>query len=162
MSNGYELGMWLRKAYLSFHRRANSRMLKHGITADQFVVLSVLAREECITQVTIVERTASDPNTVTAILRLLERRGLVRREAHAVDRRARCVFLTPEGKRVQRQAAKETQTLLTSLWDCLPGTNRAETERFLKRVHAVFTAPPAALDGQLIRRSSKARTKAKR
>src|SRR5262245_45763208 len=157
MSDGHELGMWLRKAYLSFHRRANSRMLKHGITADQFVLLSVLAREEGITQITIVERTASDPNTVAAILRLLEHRGLVRREAHAADRRARCVFLTAEGKRVQRQAARESQPLLATLWDCMPGASRAEIERFLKRVHAAFSSPSSGGNGRPKGRSAKAK-----
>jgi DNA-binding MarR family transcriptional regulator len=68
---GHELGMLLRKAYLSFHRRANAWMLEHGVTADQFVVLSVVANEPGTTQVNIVERTASDANTVTAILRPL-------------------------------------------------------------------------------------------
>jgi hypothetical protein len=66
VADSHELGMWLRKAYLSFHRRANARMLKHGVTADQFVVLSELVREEGVTQVTIVDRTASDPNTARA------------------------------------------------------------------------------------------------
>jgi hypothetical protein len=37
--------MWLRKAYLAFHRQVNARMLKYGITADQFVILRVVARE---------------------------------------------------------------------------------------------------------------------
>ena len=140
MNKGHELGMWLRKAYLSFHRRANARMLKHGVTADQFVLLSVLVREEGITQVTIVERTASDPNTVAAILGLLERRGLVRREAHAQDRRARCVFLTAEGRRVQRRGAKDAEPLLATLWKCMAGTERKDIERLLKRVHTTFSA----------------------
>jgi DNA-binding MarR family transcriptional regulator len=136
--------MWLRKAYLSFHRRANARMLKHGVTADQFVLLSVLAREEGITQITIVERTASDPNTVTAILGLLERRGLVRREAHSHDRRARCVFMTAEGRRVQRRAAKEAAPLLMLLWECMEGADRGQIERFLKGIHLTFSATTAA------------------
>src|SRR5262245_57783753 len=148
MSNGHELGMWLRKAYLSFHRRANARLLKHGVTADQFVLLSVLAREEGITQITIVERTASDPNTVAAILRLLERRGLIRRESHARDRRARCVFMTAEGKRIQRRAAKESEPLLSSLWECMEATDRSQVERFLKRIHAVFSAATTTANGQ--------------
>lgn len=148
MSNGHELGMWLRKAYLSFHRRANARMLKHGITADQFVLLSVLVRDEGITQITIVERTASDPNTVAAILGLLERRGLVRREAHAQDRRARCVFLTAEGRRTQRRAAKDAEPLLAALWDSMKGADAGGIERFLKRVHAVFSASGATDNGQ--------------
>jgi len=148
MSNGHELGMWLRKAYLSFHRRANARMLKHGITADQFVLLSVLVRDEGITQIMIVERTASDPNTVAAILGLLERRGLVRREAHAQDRRARCVFLTAEGRRIQRRAAKEAEPLLAALWDSMKGADAGGIERFLKRIHAVFSASGATANGQ--------------
>jgi DNA-binding MarR family transcriptional regulator len=147
--------MWLRKAYLAFHRRANAGVLDAGVTADQFVLLSVLAREPGITQITIVERTASDPNTVAAILRLLEQRGLVRREAHARDRRARCAFLTAEGRRVQRRAAKDAEPLLTALWECVADSDRSLIERFLQRVHAVFSTPPAAANGQSPRRVSK-------
>jgi MarR family transcriptional regulator, organic hydroperoxide resistance regulator len=161
VADGHELGMWLRKAYLSFHRRANARMLKHGVTADQFVVLSVLAREEGITQITIVERTSSDPNTVAAILGLLERRGLVRREAHAQDRRARCVFLTATGRRVQRRAAKEAEPLLATLWESMKGASAADIEKFLKRVHNVFSSSPTAGNGAVKRPAAKAKQSAR-
>lgn len=161
MADGHELGMWLRKAYLSFHRRANARMLKHGVTADQFVLLSVLVREEGITQVTIVERTASDPNTVAAILGLLERRGLVRREAHAQDRRARCVFLTTDGRRIQRRAAKEAGPLLEALWGSMKGTSAADIERFLKRVHAAFAGSAAQANGGVKRPAAKPKQSAR-
>jgi DNA-binding MarR family transcriptional regulator len=144
--------MLLRKAYLSFHRRANARMLDLGITADQFVLLTVVAREPGITQITIVERTASDPNTVTAILRLLERRRLVRREAHARDRRARCVFPTATGRRVQRRAAKEAEPILAALWDCLTDFDRTQVERFLRRVHQISSVSSAEANGRLPRR----------
>jgi DNA-binding MarR family transcriptional regulator len=147
--------MWLRKAYLSFHRRANAGVLSAGVTADQFVLLSVLVDEPGITQITIVERTASDPNTVAAILRRLEQRGLVRREAHARDRRARCVFLTAEGRRVQRRAARDAEPLLAALWDCVADSDRSQVERFLQRVHAVFSMPLAGANGQSPGRGSK-------
>ena len=140
--------MLLRKAYLSFHRRANSWMLDHGVTADQFVLLTVVAREPGITQITIVERTGSDPNTVAAILRRLEQRRLVRREAHARDGRARCVFLTAEGQRVQRRAAKDAEPIVATLWDCMADCDRRQIERFLQCVHQVFSAPLAERDGQ--------------
>ena len=86
---GHELGMLLRKAYLSFHRCANSWTLDRGVTADQFVLLTVVAREPGITQTSIVERTSSDPNTVAAVLRRLDQRRLVRREAQGRYRRVR-------------------------------------------------------------------------
>src|SRR5215813_7977117 len=124
--------MLLRKAYLSFHRRANAWMLDHGVTADQFVVLTVVAREPGITQITIVERTGSDPNTVGAVLRRLEQRRLVRREAHARDGRARCVYLTAAGQRVQRRAAKDAEPIVATLWGCMGNCDRSQIERFLQ------------------------------
>ena len=153
MLAGHEFGMLLRNAYLSFHRRANARMLKLGITADQFVALSVLSREEGITQITLVERTASDPNTVTAILSLLERRGLVRREAHSQDRRARCVFLTLEGRRIQRRAAKVAEPLLNALCGCVEKTAREQVELSLRQIHAVFSSSPTSTNGRSRRRA---------
>jgi DNA-binding MarR family transcriptional regulator len=145
---GHEFGMFLRKAYLSFHRRANALVLNHGVTADQFVLLSVVAREPGITQITIVERTASDPNTVAAILRLLEQRRLVRREVHALDGRARCVFLTVAGRRVQRRAARDAESILATLLGCAGDGDHNEIERFLQRVHQTFSVPLAGANGQ--------------
>ena len=144
MHPGYEFGMLLRKAYLAFHRRANARMLKLGITADQFVALSVIAQDEGLTQVTLVERTESDPNTVTAILALLERRGLVRRTVHATDRRARCVFLTPAGRRIQARAAKAANELLDALCGSLNSDARRQVEDSLRQIHTTFAAPVKA------------------
>jgi DNA-binding MarR family transcriptional regulator len=149
--------MLLRKAYLSFHRRANAWMLGHGVTADQFVLLTVVAREPGITQVTIVERTSSDPNTVAAILRRLEQRRLVRREAHARDGRARCVFLTAEGQRVQRRAARDAEPIVTTLWECMASGDRIQIERFLQCVHQVFSAPLPEPKDQPARRPSQRR-----
>jgi len=142
--------MLLRKAYLSFHRRGNARAIKLGVTADQFVVLTMLAEEEGITQITIVERTASDPNTVAAVLRLLERRGLVRREAHAHDGRARCVFLTPEGRRTQRRVAKQANLLLAEMWDAVDEKSRPAVLIALRRILNCFASvtPRSAGNGQ--------------
>jgi DNA-binding MarR family transcriptional regulator len=156
MQGGYEFGMLLRKAYLTFHRRASARMLKLGITADQFVALSAVFQDEGLTQVTLVERTASDPNTVTAILGLLERRGLVRREAHATDRRARCVYLTAKGKRIQQRGAKVSGPLLETLCSCVDQAVRQQFEQSLRRIHTVFSASEAGSNGRA-RRSAPAR-----
>jgi DNA-binding MarR family transcriptional regulator len=135
--------MWLRKAYLTFHRSVNARMLNHGVTVEQCVVLSVVAREPGITQIKIVDRTASDPNTVAAIVRLLERRGLLQRHAHGHDGRARCVFLTSVGRRLERQAFKDSEPLRAALTACVSESKQGRTLQFLQRVHHVFSAPLA-------------------
>jgi DNA-binding MarR family transcriptional regulator len=102
MTDGHEIAMALRAAYLALHRRSGARFDRHGVTADQFVLLAALAGGDAVTQRALARRTSSDPNTVRAMLLLLERRGLVARPPHPSDGRARSARLTPEGLRVYR------------------------------------------------------------
>jgi DNA-binding MarR family transcriptional regulator len=159
VKESYELAMWLRKAYLAFHRQVNAWMLDHGITADQYVVLRVVAREPGLTQIEIVERTASDPNTVTAILRRLERRRLIRRKTHARDGRARCVILTPAGRALQQRAYRDSEPLRAALWACTTETSREQSEKFLQLVHKVFSGQISETNGRSARRASQGKAR---
>jgi DNA-binding MarR family transcriptional regulator len=95
--------MRLRGAYLTFHRLANAHFEQFGVTADQFVVLTLLAEEDGLTQRDVVERAFSDPNTIGEMLTRLEKKKLIRRERHPHDGRARCVYLAPRGRNLQKQ-----------------------------------------------------------
>lgn len=99
MASGREVARALRTAYLALHRETNACFATAGVTADQFVLLSALADTDSVTQQDLVRRLSSDPNTVRAMLLLLEARGLVARESHPADGRARCVTLTAKGRR---------------------------------------------------------------
>src|SRR4051794_5251569 len=98
MTSGRDIARALRAAYLALHRQTNACFVADGVTADQFVVLSALADADGVTQQDLVRRVNSDPNTVRAILVLLEGRGLVIRGPHPADGRARCVTLTAKGR----------------------------------------------------------------
>ncbi len=102
MDDGHDLALALRAAYRAMHRRSDALFGRLGVTADQFVLLAALARGDGVTQQELVRRTTSDPNTVRAMLLCLERRGLVAREPHVEDGRARSVTLTAKGRRVYR------------------------------------------------------------
>jgi DNA-binding MarR family transcriptional regulator len=112
--------MSLRGAYLAMHRQADAGFAPSGLTADQFVVLAALSDGAVFTQSEVCRRTYSDPNTMGAMLALLETRGLVKRRKHPSDGRARTVALTPKGKRV-----------FASVW--------TENESFRARLSALFT-----------------------
>jgi DNA-binding MarR family transcriptional regulator len=88
---------------------------------DQVVMMSLLAEEDGLTQKDLVERAFSDPSTVRAMLVLLERRGLVRREVCDEDARARRVYLTSEGRRQQKSLVRRSHigdaTRLEALFD---------------------------------------------
>ena len=103
MTTGHNLALALRAAYLALHRRSEAAFESHGVTADQFVLLATLNRGHALTQRELARRMSSDPSTVRAMLVLLERRGLVERNTHPTDARARSVTLTAKGERAFRE-----------------------------------------------------------
>ena len=106
MTSGFaeSFGIRLRRAYQSLHRRANAELRRQfGVTADQFVVLSLLAERDGVSQQEICSRCYSDPSTIGALVRLMEGRGWVRRESDPRDGRARQVHLTDSGRNLQQQ-----------------------------------------------------------
>ena len=103
MTTGSDIAIALRAAYLALHRRSEAAFAQHGTTADQFVLMATLARGHALTQRELARRMSSDPSTVRAMLVLLEQRGLVERDTHPTDARARTVALTAKGKRTIHQ-----------------------------------------------------------
>jgi len=97
------LAMGLRTAYLSMHRQIKAHLAVHGVTADQFVCLYILDEQDGITQKQLADRAGSDPNTIRAMLVLLEKRGLIARQKHPADGRARFVTITPKGRWIFEQ-----------------------------------------------------------
>jgi len=98
MIGGHDIAMALRAAYWAMHRDADALLQPYGVTANQFVLMSILAEDKGLTQQELVRRASSDANTVRAMLVLLERSGLVSRRPHQTDGRARCVALTDQGR----------------------------------------------------------------
>lgn len=99
MTDGQKLARALRASYWAVHRRTNAILAAHGVTADQFVLLSRLADEDEITQQELAQRASTDANTIRPMLLLLEKQGLVNRKRHASDGRAYCIVLTRKGRR---------------------------------------------------------------
>ena len=111
----HELAMSLRAAYLALHRQTGTLLARSGVTADQFVVLVALSEADALAQRELVSRTSSDPNTIRAILVLLERQQLIKRRPHPTDRRARSVALTRKGKILLPKLWRQTAPLRNRL-----------------------------------------------
>ena len=126
MATGHDIAMSLRAAYRSMHRQTNAHLARCGATADQFVLLSLLFEQDGMTQQELVRQASSDPNTIRAMLVLLEKCGAVTRERHPTDGRARRVTLTRKGRQTHDKLLtpiKPLQELLSALFR----TEEAET-----------------------------------
>jgi DNA-binding MarR family transcriptional regulator len=124
----------LRAAYLALHRCSDARFAQLGVTADQFVLLATLERGHALTQRELAARMPSDPSTVRAMLVLLEKRGLVSRETHPTDGRARTVALTDAGRQKYRQVFKAGQAIRDQMVSSLSDAEARSLVKLLRRV----------------------------
>ncbi len=148
MTTGNDIAIALRAAYLALHRRSEARFAPHGATADQFVLLATLAREgQALTQRELARRMPSDPSTVRAMLVLLERRGLVQRDAHPTDARARTVALTPAGARAFRQLWAAGESIRARMLGALEPGEAETLVRLLARVAEALNAESVPVGG---------------
>lgn len=129
-----ELPLALRAAYLALHRRSEAAFVSNGVTADQFVLLATLSRGNALTQRELARRMPSDPSTVRAMLVLLEQRGLVRRDVHPTDSRARTVALTEAGKRKFQQLWKTGEPIRRQMFGSLQPAEAHLLVKLLERV----------------------------
>jgi DNA-binding MarR family transcriptional regulator len=133
-----EIPVALRRAYLALHRASEARFSKLGVTADQFVLLASLSQGGALTQRQLARRMSSDPSTVRAMLVLLEGAGLIRRESHPEDGRAKTVALTAAGKRKFRQLWKAGQPIRDTLYDVLAPHEVDSLVEMLNRLSAAL------------------------
>lgn len=133
-----ELPMALRSAYLAMHRRTDAVFRQHGVTADQFVLLASLSRGDALTQRELAGRMSSDPSTVRAMLVLLEKQGLICRDAHPKDSRARTVSLTAVGAKKFRQLWNESESIRSKMFDAIQPASMEEFVDSLRRIAEVL------------------------
>jgi DNA-binding MarR family transcriptional regulator len=141
MSMAHELAMALRNSYWALHRQTDSCLQPRGVTANQFVLLALLAEEDGVTQRDLVVRASSDANTVRAMLVALEGKGLVARRKHSLDGRARCVTLTARGRRAYETLWAESEKLRGSLLAVLQPGEAEHLIEMLRRITEAMNSP---------------------
>jgi len=134
MATGHEIAMGLRAAYLSMQRQTNSLLAPHGITADQFVLLSLLNEQDGVTQQQLTRRASSDPNTIRAMLVLMENIGMIERARHPTDGRALKITLTQRGRRTYKKLSDEIRVLQEALISGVQPTQAETLVTLLNRI----------------------------
>lgn len=123
------LCLHVQRAARALARRFDEALRPVGLTQGQFSLLMSLNRPEPPSIGSVSSLLAMDRTTLTANIKPLERRGLVKVAVDKQDRRSRRLMLTSAGKALLAAAAPiwkrehaETERLLTR---CSPDTLRA-------------------------------------
>ncbi|KAB7791389.1 MarR family winged helix-turn-helix transcriptional regulator [Bifidobacterium leontopitheci] len=93
-----ELHFLLLKAFNHSNRRIDAAIRRIGLLPGQPKIIECLAEQDGLTAKEICTRCILDKSTMTGLLKRMETRGLVRREASETDRRSYRVFLTKLGR----------------------------------------------------------------
>ena len=101
-------GLLFIRTYHKWHGLIKNKLRTIDLTHPQFVVLTTLAgllrQQEWVSQTDIARFSDMDVMTVSQIIRLLIKKGLIMREVHPKDSRANIILLTDTGLQKVNQA----------------------------------------------------------
>lgn len=137
------LPVLLRRAWYGLNQAFRQRVAHLDLTPDQFSILRWLSEGDPrgLTQRTLTDLMASDPNTITSTLSRMETAGLIARQPHEADRRAHRVRMLALGWKTFDAARRSAQELQEQVLAALPETAR---DRFLESLETVANGCLAA------------------
>lgn len=122
-----------------WQRQLKKALEQYGITHSQFVLMAsihwlTLQKKE-VTQIGLSAHTKIDPMTTSTVLRTLQQKGLIQRQEHLTDTRAKTVVLTEEGKKTVKKAVVTVESFDREFFSVLGN----ETGEFNKKLIQLST-----------------------
>ena len=139
----YETTTLVRDTCLCLHVQRAARVLARrfdevlrpfGLTNGQFSLLMSLNRPDPPPMGPVATFLAMDRTTLTAALKPLERRGLVRVSPDPSDRRSRILILTEEGRQVLADALPVWKSTHKDIEKSMPGTDPEQLRKDLRAI----------------------------
>lgn len=112
---GYDAWLAVARTTQLFQRIMSHALVPLGLEVAHYDVLANVARDEGLSQQVLARRLLVAKSNVSALLAVLERKGLIERVKHATDARVRLVSLTPAGRSVTDQATKEHARIVSMI-----------------------------------------------
>jgi MarR family transcriptional regulator, organic hydroperoxide resistance regulator len=131
---------WLAVARTSqlCHRQLSQALDCLNLEVAHYDVLANVFRDEGLTQQVLARRLLVAKSNVSALLAVLERRGLIQRAKHQSDARVRLVSLTPEGRRVTMRAMKSHSQIVSSMLAALTSSEADAVRQAMIKITAAL------------------------
>jgi len=125
---GYEAWLAVARTSQLFQRVLTQALVPLGLEVAHYDVLANVARDEGLSQQVLARRLLVAKSNVSALLAVLERKGLIERVRHQTDARVRLVSLTLQGRDVVMRATKEHARIVAQVMSAI-SAQEAETVR---------------------------------
>lgn len=124
----------LRRAFLSISRCGDAMFSPYRLTTEQYALMRAVQREPGIRQTELTNIICAEPNTVTAMVTLLEKRGILRRKPSPTDKRVRQLYLSPHGQTIMYRLSTDWKPMRELLRECFAGEDGERALEILDEV----------------------------
>jgi len=128
------VGYQVRRAQARLFSELEAALRVFELTPGSFGVLTLIHANPGVTQGALAAAFGVDKSTMSPVIVRLERRGLVRREVQAHDRRRHALFLAPAAEPTYRAARDKVRTVEESIAARLTEVEQRELGRLLVKL----------------------------
>ncbi len=130
------LAFWVHRVYQATRNEIYRVFRERGteLTPEQWVVLVRLWERDGRSQNELCDSTFRDRPTMSRMVDALQARGLVTREAHPTDKRARMVYLTREAKALKPKLVPAARGIVDRMLAGIPNEDLVTTRRTLQKI----------------------------
>jgi len=128
------LCLYVQRAARALARRFDDALRPVGLTNGQFSLMMSLNRPEPPDMGAVASLLGMDRTTLTAAIKPLQRRGMIKVAVDPADRRGRLMMLTPKGRKLLARAVPVWKKTHTSVEALLPAGDPDRLRRSLRAV----------------------------
>lgn len=139
--DGYSAWIAVARTCLLSQRQLAAVLDPFKLEVAHYDVLANIFRDEGLTQQVLARRLLVAKSNVSALLSVLERRGLIERAKHRSDARVRLVSLTPEGRRVTHKAMKAHALIMSPMLAVVSSAEADAVRQVMAKIAAVLEQP---------------------
>ena len=139
---GLSLLYMVKQVELAVRAHLDELLKPAGVTALQYTALTVLDRRDGLTSAELARRSFVTPQSMTDLVKGLERRGLIGRRQDADHGRRLLISLTPDGRSLLRAYESRARALEERMVADLSRDDRDQLRDLLNRCRAALEPSP--------------------
>ena len=143
---GYDAWIATARTTQLFQRHLAAALDPLGLEVAHYDVLANIARDEGLSQQVLARRLLVAKSNVSALLTVLERKGLIERTKHVSDARVRLISLTPEGHRITARAAKAHARIIRAMLAVVSAEQAQAVGHVMAKIMAALDPAPVVAD----------------
>ena len=131
----------LRSCWIKLNATFQNKVSKIGLTPDQYTALRWLMELErkTITQKDLKRLMFTDANTIAALVKRMEKHGLIERSRHPFDQRKKILKATAKGRRLYQRGREIAENLEQSLLHGFSPEEKNDFIRILMKANYYFS-----------------------